>query len=47
MCSTDGGKHDSMPALRLLLSKRPEGMKDNGPLYLSVIKPPNQRMSGT
>ena len=37
MYSTDGGKTDPLRLFKLWLSKRPEGMKDTGPLYLSVI----------
>ena len=37
MYSTDGGKTDPVRLFKLWLSKRPEEMKDTGPLYLSVI----------
>ena len=40
MFSTDGGERDPVRLFKLWLSKRPEGMKDNGPLYLSVIDRP-------
>ena len=40
MYSTDGGKTDPVRLLKLWLSKRPDGMKDKGPLYLSVINRP-------
>ena len=40
MFSTDGGKRDPVRLFKLWLSKRPEGMKDNGPLYLSIINCP-------
>lgn len=40
MFSTDGGCKDPVRLFKLWLSKRPEGMKDNGPLYLSVINRP-------
>jgi len=40
MYSTDGGKTDPVRLLKLWLSKRPEGMKDTGPLYLSIINRP-------
>ena len=40
MYSIDGGKTDPVPLFKLWLSKRPEGMKDTGPLYLSVINRP-------
>ena len=38
--STDGGKNDPVRLFKLWLSKRHEGMKDTGPLYLSVINRP-------
>ena len=38
MYSTDGGKSDPVRLFKLWL--RPEGMKDTGPLYLSVINRP-------
>ena len=37
MCSTNGSEHDPARLFKLWLSKRPEGMKENGPLYLSII----------
>ena len=37
MHSTDGGKNNPVRLFKLWLSKQPEGMKDTGPLYLSVI----------
>ena len=40
MWSTDGGERDPVRLFKLWLSKRPEGMKDTGPLYLGVIKRP-------
>ena len=40
MHSTDGGKNDPVRLFKLWLSKRPEGMKDTGPLYLSIINRP-------
>ena len=40
MYSTDGGKTDPVRLFKLWLSKRPSGMKDKGPLYLSVINRP-------
>lgn len=40
MFSTDGGKTDPVRLFKLWLSKRPEGMKDTGPLYLSIINRP-------
>lgn len=40
MYSTDGGEKDPVRLFKLWLSKRPEGMKDSGPLYLSVIPRP-------
>ena len=40
MFSTDGGERDPVRLFKLWLSKRSEGMKDNGPLYLSVIDRP-------
>ena len=40
MHSTDGGKADPVRLFKLWLSKRPEGMKNTGPLYLSVINRP-------
>ena len=40
MYSTDGGKTDPVRLFKLWLSKRPEGMKDTGPLYLSIINRP-------
>ena len=40
MFSTDGGERDPVRLFKLWLSKRPEGMKDNGPLYLSIIHRP-------
>ena len=43
ICSTDGGEHDPVRLFKLWLSKRPEGMKDNGPLYLSIINRPKSK----
>ena len=40
MFSTDGGEKDPVRLFKLWLSKRPDGMKDNGPLYLTVINRP-------
>ena len=40
MHSTDGGDRDPVRLFNLWLQKRPEGMKDNGPLYLGVIARP-------
>lgn len=40
MYSTDGRKTDPVWLFKLWLSKRPEGMKDTGPLYLSIINRP-------
>ncbi|XP_022807030.1 uncharacterized protein LOC111344097 [Stylophora pistillata] len=40
MFSTDGGKSDPVRLFKLWLSKRPEGMKNTGPLYLSIINRP-------
>ena len=40
MYGTNGGKTDPVRLFKLWLSKRPEGMKDTGPLYLSVISRP-------
>ena len=40
MFSTDGGKGDPVRLFKLWLSKRPEGMKNTGPLYLSIINRP-------
>jgi len=40
MYSTDGGKTDPVRLFKLWLSKRPEGMKDTGPVYLCVINRP-------
>ena len=37
MFSTDGGEKDPVRLFKVCLSKRSERMKDNGPLYLSVI----------
>ena len=37
MHSTDGGKNNPVRLFKLWLSKQPEGIKDTGPLYLSVI----------
>ncbi|KAK3719346.1 hypothetical protein QZH41_000533 [Actinostola sp. cb2023] len=38
MWSTDGGEKDPVRLFKLWLSKRPYGMKDNGPLYLGIIQ---------
>jgi hypothetical protein len=40
MFSTDGGERDPVRLFKLWLSKRPDGMKDNGPLYLTIINHP-------
>jgi hypothetical protein len=40
MFSTDGGERDPVRLFKLWLSKRPNGMKDNGPLYLTIINRP-------
>ncbi|KAK3725269.1 hypothetical protein QZH41_001284 [Actinostola sp. cb2023] len=40
MYSTDDGERDPVRLFKLWLSKRPEGMKDNGPLYLCIINRP-------
>lgn len=40
MWSTDGGEKDPVRLFKLWLSKRPLGMKDNGPLYLGIINRP-------
>ena len=40
MWSTDGGEKDPVRLFKLWLSKRPNGMKDNGPLYLGIIQRP-------
>ena len=40
MFNTDGGERDPVRLFKLWLSKRPDGMKDNGPLYLTVINRP-------
>ena len=40
MFSTDGGKGDPVRLFKLWLSKRPEGMKNTGSLYLSIINRP-------
>ena len=40
MFSTDGGKGDPVRLFKLWLSKRPEGMKNTRPLYLSIIHRP-------
>ena len=37
MFSTNGEKSDPMRLFKLWLSKRPEGMKNTGSLYLSII----------
>ena len=47
MFSTDGGERNPVRLFKLWLSKRPEGMKDNGPLYLSVINRRNHLKCGT
>ena len=47
MYSTNGGKTDQVHLFKLWLSKRPDGMKDNGPLCLSVSIVFNQMISGT
>ena len=40
MFSTSGGKGDPVKLFQLWLSERPEGMKNTGPLYLSIINRP-------
>ena len=40
MWSTDGGEKDPVRLFKLWLSKRPNGMKDNSPLYLGIIQRP-------
>ena len=40
MWSTDGGEKDPVTLFKVWLSKRPHGMKDNGPLYLGIINRP-------
>ena len=40
MYTTDGGKTDPVRFFKLWLSKRPEGIEDTGPLYLSIINRP-------
>ena len=40
MFSTDGGERDPVRLFKLWPSKRPDGMKDSGPLYLTVINRP-------
>ena len=40
MYSTDGGERDPICLFKRWLSKRPKGMEDNGPLYLSIINRP-------
>ena len=40
MYSPNGGKTDPVSLFKLWLSKRPNGMKDKGPMYLSVINRP-------
>ena len=40
MYSTDGGKTDPVRHFKLWLSKRPDGRKDKGPLYLSIVNSP-------
>jgi hypothetical protein len=40
MFSTDGGERDPVRLFKLWLTKRPDGMKDNGPLYLTIINRP-------
>ena len=40
MFSTDGGKSDPVRLFEFWLSKWPEGMKNTGPLYLSIINRP-------
>ena len=44
MWSTDGGERDPVALFKLWLSKRPDGMKDNGPLYLSIINRPKSNV---
>ena len=43
MHSTDRGKADPVRLFKLWLLKRPEGMKNTGPLYLSVINRPKSK----
>lgn len=40
MFSTDGGKSDPVRLFKLWLSKRPKGMKNTRPIYLSIINRP-------
>ena len=42
MFSTDGGKGDPVRLFKLWLPKRPEGMKNTGPLYLSIHQSSNE-----
>jgi len=42
MSSTDKGARDPVRLFKLWLSKRPEGMKNNGPLYLQIINRPKK-----
>ena len=47
MFSTDGRKSDPMQLFKLWLSKQPEGMKNTGPLYLSIINRPKSASSSS
>ena len=40
MWSTNGGDKDPVRLFKVWLSKRPNGMKDSGPLYLGIIQRP-------
>ena len=40
MWSTDGGARDPVRLFKLWMSKRPENMRNTGPLYLSIINRP-------
>ena len=40
MWSTDGGPRDSVKLFKLWLSKRPQPMRNQGPLYLTIIQRP-------
>ena len=47
MFSTDGRKSDPVQLFKLWLSKQPEGMKNTGPLYLSIINRPKAASSSS
>ena len=40
MWSTDGGPRDPVKLFKLSLSKRPQPMRNQGPLYLTIIQRP-------